>query len=466
MEVLSGKRGFLRQESPDEGGRHGPERHFIVHFIGDNVCIISKVLLNLQDMTAQELQSLKNKFDIIGNDPALNRALEIAVAVAPTDLTVLISGESGVGKENIPKIIHQNSLRRTGKYFAINCGAIPEGTIDSELFGHEKGSFTGANEMRRGYFEEADGGTLFLDEIGELPLPSQAKLLRVLQSGEFIRVGSSKVLKTDVRVVAATNVNLKYAVARGKFREDLYYRLNAVSVFMPALRERKDDIHLLFRKFASDFAARYNMVKIALTDEAVTLLKNYRWPGNIRQLKNVAETVSAIESVKAKPGSERKEINAATLSKYIPKDEPNLLPVKAEPAEENFSSSEKEMLVRTIYQLRQDVDYLKSVVNDMKNGNESRTAMPLIGSEDRGPRPQDMFQRFEDPEEQQGKEVPKEENLPEEQGPDTLSIERTELELIRRALDKYHGNRKAAAEELGISERTLYRKLKSLEKQI
>lgn len=420
----------------------------------------------MQDMTAQELQSLKNKFDIIGNDPALNRALEIAVAVAPTDLTVLISGESGVGKENIPKIIHQNSLRRTGKYFAINCGAIPEGTIDSELFGHEKGSFTGANEMRRGYFEEADGGTLFLDEIGELPLPSQAKLLRVLQSGEFIRVGSSKVLKTDVRVVAATNVNLKYAVARGKFREDLYYRLNAVSVFMPALRERKDDIHLLFRKFASDFAARYNMVKIALTDEAVTLLKNYRWPGNIRQLKNVAETVSAIESVKAKPGSERKEINAATLSKYIPKDEPNLLPVKAEPAEENFSSSEKEMLVRTIYQLRQDVDYLKSVVNDMKNGNESRTAMPLIGGEDRGPRPQDMFQRFEDPEEQQGKEVPKEENVPEEQGPDTLSIERTELELIRRALDKYHGNRKAAAEELGISERTLYRKLKSLEKQI
>ena len=215
-------------------------------------------------MTTQELQTLKNKFDIIGNDPALNRALEIAVAVAPTDLTVLISGESGVGKENIPKIIHQFSRRRTAKYFAVNCGAIPEGTIDSELFGHEKGSFTGASEMRRGYFEEADGGTLFLDEVGELPLASQAKLLRVLQSGEFIRVGSSKVLKTDVRVVAATNVNLKYAVAKGKFREDLYYRLNAVAVYMPPLRDRKDDIHLLFRKFASDFSEKYGMS--SLTD--------------------------------------------------------------------------------------------------------------------------------------------------------------------------------------------------------
>ena len=239
-------------------------------------------------MTTQELQTLKNKFDIIGNDPVLNRALEISVAVAPTDLTVLISGESGVGKENIPKIIHQFSRRRTGKYFAVNCGAIPEGTIDSELFGHEKGSFTGANEMRKGYFEEADGGTLFLDEIGELPLASQAKLLRVLQSGEFIRVGSSKVLKTDVRVVAATNVNLIYAVSKGKFREDLYYRLNAVPVIMPPLRERQEDIHLLFRKFASDFAEKYGMGKAVLSQDAIALLKSYRWPGNIRQLKNVA----------------------------------------------------------------------------------------------------------------------------------------------------------------------------------
>ena len=266
-------------------------------------------------MTNQELQSLKNKFDIIGNDPALNRALEIAVAVAPTDLTVLICGESGVGKENIPKIIHQNSRRRTGKYFAVNCGAIPEGTIDSELFGHEKGSFTGASEMRKGYFEEADGGTLFLDEVGELPLSSQAKLLRVLQSGEFIRVGSSKVLMTDVRVVAATNVNLMHAVSKGKFREDLYYRLNAVPVFMPALRDRQDDIHLLFRKFASDFSEKYGMCKISLTPDAVALLKSYRWPGNIRQLKNVAETVSALESEKISARSERCEINAEMLSR-------------------------------------------------------------------------------------------------------------------------------------------------------
>ena len=410
-------------------------------------------------MTAQELQNLKNKFDIIGNDPALNRALEIAVAVAPTDLTVLISGESGVGKENIPKIIHQNSLRRTGKYFAINCGAIPEGTIDSELFGHEKGSFTGANEMRRGYFEEADGGTLFLDEVGELPLPSQAKLLRVLQSGEFIRVGSSKVLKTDVRVVAATNVNLRYAVSRGKFREDLYYRLNAVSILMPALRERKDDIHLLFRKFASDFAARYNIAKISLTEDAVTLLKTYRWPGNIRQLKNVAETVSAIESVKSAPGSERREITAATLGKYLPKDDPTLLPAKADAADSAFSSSEREMIVRTIYQLRQDVDYLKSIISGGGQTMPAGTAIPETSI------------RREAPDDQQAGEVFKENPEPEEQtavnvtreSPDNLSIEKTELELIKRALDKYKGNRKLAAEELGISERTLYRKLKSLE---
>ena len=247
-------------------------------------------------MTNQELQSLKNKYDIIGNDPALNRALEIAVGVAPTDIAVLVTGESGVGKENIPKIIHQNSPRRRGKYFAVNCGAIPEGTIDSELFGHEKGSFTGANEMRKGYFEEADGGTIFLDEIAELPLASQAKLLRVLQSGEFMRVGSSKVLMTDVRVVAATNVNLLHAVSKGKFRADLYYRLNSIVISMPALRERPGDINLLFRKFASDFSARYGMAKVTLTEDASIMLRKYRWPGNIRQLKNVAEAVSAMEA--------------------------------------------------------------------------------------------------------------------------------------------------------------------------
>ena len=425
-------------------------------------------------MTTQELQILKNKFDIIGNDPALNRALDIAVAVAPTDLTVIISGESGVGKENIPKIIHQFSLRRTGKYFAVNCGAIPEGTIDSELFGHEKGAFTGANEMRRGYFEEADGGTLFLDEIGELPLSSQAKLLRVLQSGEFIRVGSSKVLKTDVRVVAATNVNLQYAVSRGKFREDLYYRLNAVSISMPALRERKDDIHLLFRKFASDFAAKYGMAKVSLTEDAVNVLKNYRWPGNIRQLKNVAETVSAIESVKAKPGTEKREINAATLAHYIPKDEPNLLPVKASvQADDAFSPSEKEMIVRSIYQLKQDVDYLKSVIAGHAAPDDRQVSGMLIGGDGNGSggsapvsrTPENivsgMYPRAEEPEEQQAGMVEKGGAEPEEQTGDDLSIEKKELELIRKALDKYHGNRKLAAEELGISERTLYRKLKS-----
>ena len=256
-------------------------------------------------MTIQELQSLKNKYDIIGNDPALNRALEVAVTVAPTDITVLVTGESGVGKENIPRIIHQNSARKRGKYFAINCGAIPEGTIDSELFGHEKGSFTGAHEMRRGYFEEADGGTIFLDEIGELPMASQAKLLRVLQTGEFIRVGSSKVLKTDVRVLAATNINLFHAVSKGRFREDLYYRLNAVNIIMPSLRERAGDINVLFRKFASDFSAKYGYSKVSLTEDASILLKKYRWPGNIRQLKNIAETISALESGRMAPGSDK-----------------------------------------------------------------------------------------------------------------------------------------------------------------
>ena len=247
-------------------------------------------------MDAQELQRLKNKYDIVGSDEGLDRALATAVAVAPTDLTVLVVGESGVGKENIPKIIHQNSRRKNGKYFAVNCGAIPEGTIESELFGHEKGAYTGAIEARKGYFEEADGGTLFLDEIGELPLPYQAKLLRVLQSGEYTRVGSSKVSKTDVRVIAATNNDLAYAVSQGKFREDLYYRLNAVQINLPALRDRKEDIHLLFRKFSVDFSEKYGIPKLTLSPDAVRLLQTYRWPGNIRQLKNIAETVTALEA--------------------------------------------------------------------------------------------------------------------------------------------------------------------------
>ena len=313
-------------------------------------------------MTNLELQTLKNKFDIIGNDPALNRALEVAVAVAPTDITVLVSGESGVGKENIPKIIHAYSRRRKGKYFAINCGAIPEGTIDSELFGHEKGSFTGANEMRRGYFEEADGGTIFLDEIAELPMASQAKLLRVLQSGEFIRVGSSKVLMTDVRVIAATNVNLAHAVSKGKFREDLYYRLNAVSISMPSLRERPGDINLLFRKFASDFSSKYGICKVTLTEDASIMLRKYRWPGNIRQLKNVAEAVSVMESVRMSGMSDKCVIDIDTLAAYIPKEEPVMLPAKVSSHAESENPAEREAIIRTLLQLKQDVDYLKDVV--------------------------------------------------------------------------------------------------------
>ncbi len=408
-------------------------------------------------MTSQELQTLKNKYDIIGNDPALNRALEIAVAVAPTDITVLVSGESGVGKENIPRIIHQNSPRKRGKYFAINCGAIPEGTIDSELFGHEKGSFTGANEMRRGYFEEADGGTLFLDEIGELPLASQAKLLRVLQSGEFIRVGSSKVLKTDVRVIAATNVNLMHAVSKGRFREDLYYRLNAVTIKMPALRERPGDINLLFRKFASDFSAKYGFSKVALTEDASIILRKYRWPGNIRQLKNVAETVSALESVKMAPGSDKCVIGVDVLSRYIPKEEPNLLPATVTPYQDTpEAAAEREAIIRSIFQLKQDVEYLKDVIAkaglSVKNPNaiappQEQNIMPVAPDME-----SDDFRYDEDPEDQDY----------EPQDEEDMSIKTANLELIEKVLRKHGGNRKAAAAELGISERTLYRKIKQI----
>lgn len=409
-------------------------------------------------MINQDIQTLKNKFDIIGNDPALNRALEIAVAVAPTDITVLVTGESGVGKENIPKIIHQNSRRRNGKYFAINCGAIPEGTIDSELFGHEKGSFTGANEMRRGYFEEADGGTLFLDEIGELPLSSQAKLLRVLQSGEFIRVGSSKVLKTDVRVVAATNVNLFHSVSKGKFREDLYYRLNAVSIKMPALRERPGDINLLFRKFASDFSAKYGVCKVSLTEDASIMLRKYRWPGNIRQLKNVAESVSALESVRLSRGADKCVIDVDILSGYIPKEEPNLLP--ALPSSTYYDSAEtageREAIIRMLLQLKQDVDYLKEVVakSGMGQNSASAIAAPDIHSsrwQESVHVPQERIQIDEDPEEQDLLERTED-----------MSIKTASLELMEKVLKKHSGNRKAAAAELGISERTLYRKIKQM----
>ena len=408
-------------------------------------------------MTNQELQTLKNKYDIIGNDPALNRALEVAVTVAPTDITVLVTGESGVGKENIPRIIHQTSPRRRGKYFAINCGAIPEGTVDSELFGHEKGSFTGAVEMRKGYFEEADGGTLFLDEIGELPMATQAKLLRVLQSGEFIRVGSSKVMKTDVRVIAATNVDLLNAVSRGKFRADLYYRLNSVVIKMPALRERPADIHVLFRKFASDFSAKYGMAKVALTDDAAIMLRKYRWPGNIRQLKNIAEAVSSLESSKMTPGMDKCVIDADVLARYIPKEEPNLLPATVQ-QQEKFESGEREAIIRTLFQLKQEVDYLKDIVEKAGLGRVSASALPspMAQEEEENWRP--TVRSYEDEPEEQDAE---EQVLDEDQ--EQMSIKEASFELIEKVLRKHGGNRKSAAAELKISERTLYRKLKQMQ---
>lgn len=411
-------------------------------------------------MTNQELQTLKNKYDIIGNDPALNRALEIAVAVAPTDMTVLVSGESGVGKENIPRVIHQNSPRRRAKYFAVNCGAIPEGTIDSELFGHEKGSFTGAAEMRKGYFEEADGGTLFLDEIGELPLSSQAKLLRVLQSGEFIRVGSSKVLTADVRVIAATNVNLLHAVSQGKFREDLYYRLDAVTIKMPALRERPTDINLLFRKFASDFSAKYGMAKITLTEEASIMLRKYRWPGNIRQLKNVAEKVSVLESERISAGMDKRVVGVDVLSKYIPREEPEMLPATSSSYHDSAeAASEREVIIRTLFKLKQDVDYLKEI---MVNAGLVAAVTPSAPSlpHPSGMEPPAEWKKAE-PGQDEYDEAPEEQEY-EEHAPEDLSIRSVSMDLIEKVLRKNGGNRKAAAAELGISERTLYRKLKQM----
>lgn len=415
-------------------------------------------------MDTQDLQKLKNKYDIIGNDPALNRALEMAVAVAPTDLTVLVTGESGVGKDNIPKIIHQFSRRKNAKYFAVNCGAIPEGTIDSELFGHEKGSFTGAIEARKGYFEEADGGTLFLDEVGELPLSSQAKLLRVLQSGEYIRVGSSKVSKTDVRVIAATNVNLMYAVSQGKFRADLYYRLNAIQITMPALRDRKEDIYLLFRKFTSDFSEKYGMSKITLTHDAIELLTKYRWPGNIRQLQNVANTVSALEGQRLTPGIMRCEVDAGTLASYLPKDEAESMPVQYKREGSTINDDEKQEIYKALYALNAEVNKLKAIV---ASGNFRQTAEPVHddrktlappaydmgGSYVSKPEP-DWAADNQDVDIQDHREEVKEaEKL------DNCSIEQAYQDMIHKALEKYNGNRKKAAKELGISERTLYRKI-------
>lgn len=407
-------------------------------------------------MEEQELQRLKNKYDIIGNDPSLNRALEMSVSIAPTDLTVLIIGESGVGKDVLPRIIHQNSLRKNGKYFAVNCGAIPEGTIDSELFGHEKGSFTGATETRKGYFEEANGGTLFLDEVGELPLASQAKLLRVLQSGEFIKVGSSKVEKTDVRVIAATNVNLLHAVSQRKFREDLFYRLNAILINMPSLRDRKDDIYLLFRKFTSDFSEKYGMQKISLSHNAIEMLREYRWPGNIRQLKNVTETITAIESRKINSSSSKIELTAKELYPYIPKEETTLLPIISEDGStgENISTGDKQMFIKAILELKQDVEKLKSYVY---SGNNVHSYLPQSNKRDTHESLEAEWQESEEPVNtvERGEAIiDKNENKEE-----NLSLQKAGIDLMRKALEKNGGNRKLAAAELGISERTLYRRL-------
>lgn len=396
-------------------------------------------------MDAQDLQRLKNKFDIVGNDSALVHALETAVAVAPTDLTVLITGESGVGKEAIPQIIHQFSRRRTGKYLAVNCGAIPEGTINAELFGHEKGAFTGAIGERKGYFEEADGGTLFLDEIGELPKETQALLLRVLQSGEYIKVGSSKVEKTDVRIIAATNVNLAYAVATGKFREDLYYRLSGIQIKMPALRDRnKDDIYLLFRKFSSDFSEKYGLCKVNLSHDAINELTSYRWPGNIRQLKNIAETVTALESRPVSPSAERVEIGPETLIKYIPQEQGALMVAPRGGEGGALSDDEKQQLVKALHYLKQEVDALKETVEEMK----ASSARPQQSSG--APKLIDLS-RYSG-------EESREEPLP-GTNPEIRPLKESQDDMIEKCLAKHGGKVKPAAAELGISERTIYRRI-------
>lgn len=411
-------------------------------------------------MDLQELQRIKNKFDIIGNDAALTHAIETALAVAPTDLAVLITGESGVGKDVIPRIIHQNSLRKTGKYLAVNCGAIPEGTINAELFGHEKGAFTGAIGERKGYFEEANGGTLFLDEIGELPKETQALLLRVLQNGEYLKVGSSKVEKTDVRMIAATNINLAYAVATGKFREDLYYRLSGIQIKVPALRDRnKDDQYLLFRKFSSDFAEKYNLCKISLSHDAISMLTSYRWPGNIRQLKNVAETVTALESKPMTPGQERIEISADRLEGYIPQEQGSIMVADGTGSTGSMNSSEKEQIVKAIFLLKQEVDRIKEKLESMANaGVASRQDLNV-------PRLIEEFGKSTGFQQNADFQQNIEHAAPEEEFPKVTSMEEASDLLIKKCLAKHDGKVKAAAEELGISERTIYRKLAKMKQK-
>lgn len=394
------------------------------------------------DKSNRNIQDIKQRFNITGNDPELERAIEVACQVAGTDLSVLVTGESGVGKESIPQIIHAFSPRKHGPYFAVNCGAIPEGTIDSELFGHEKGAFTGAIDTRKGYFEVANGGTLFLDEVAELPLSTQVRLLRVIQSGEFIKVGSSTVQKTDVRVIAATNVNLPKAIASGKFREDLYYRLNTVPITIPPLRARKDDIHLLFKKFAADFADRYVMPPVRLEPEAVQLLEAYAWPGNIRQLKSIAEQISVLEHERL--------ISAAVLRKYLPEAPGSALPVSASQAYSDVDyKSDRELIFQILFTLRNEVDSLK----ERLSGTE-----PVAAQE---PQSRSLIIRPEDVRDEIREEV--REEIREAEAQETISIQDANTDLIRRALERHGGNRKEAAAELGISERTLYRKIKQFD---
>lgn len=418
----------------------------------------------------ESIQNIKQRFEIIGQDPKLNRALEKAIQVAPTDISVLVTGESGVGKESIPKIIHSLSHRKHAKYIAVNCGAIPEGTIDSELFGHEKGAFTGATQTRSGYFEVADGGTIFLDEVGELPLTTQVRLLRVLENGEFLKVGSSQVQKTDVRIVAATNINMFEAIKKEKFREDLYYRLSTVEINIPPLRERKDDIHLLFRKFASDFGQKYKMPTIRLDENAVALLLKYRWPGNIRQLRNIAEQVSVLEETRA--------INAATLNSYLPdnSNSSNLPAVVNQSKSESDFSNEREILYKVLFDMKGDLNDLKKLTMELLKNNDSQKVQEdnenlirkIYGGDDEEIETEEEsameFLQLPEPviesnnvSSSSGDKYHFAEEIEEEE---TLSLQEKEIELIKKSLDRNRGKRKAAAEELGISERTLYRKIK------
>ncbi len=419
-----------------------------------------------------ELQVIKNRFGIIGNSPLLNRAIDIATQVAPTDISVLITGESGSGKEVFSQIIHQLSARKHGPFIAVNCGAIPEGTIDSELFGHEKGSFTGAHEARKGYFEVVSGGTIFLDEVAELPIGTQARLLRVLETGEYLRVGSSKVQKTNVRIVAATNVNVYEAVQRGKFREDLYYRLNTVPLKVPSLRERKEDVYLLFRKFISDFSVKYRSPNIQLNEEARAILENYSWPGNIRQLKNVAEQISVLQNG-------QQEIDAQELIKYLPFEQPmSGLPARLGQHSEN-DFSERDILYKVLFDMKKDLTDLKKVVLDLLQN--SGTANEFIADntsiinklvQEINPTNIDMagFQMpmQVNPVSQPSSNfqpnnfhaTPYKLESPIEEVEETLSLEDKEIDYIKKALKKHKGKRKLAAQELGISERTLYRKIK------